>query len=297
MKRKNTGKMPVRLMGKMPMLRLRDQVVPQKGISMNDGSFPKLFVTDLDGTALGGGYQPYARFPDPFSEFLDRLSARGCRWAISTTWDVAGQHQAVLASAVKSRPAFFIAEMSCRIARLNNEVLEFVQPYTADTEAKVLEACQTQLFALMKGVCGNFSPYRMNFYGHWFDFSPLEQDRERLAGYVRANFPEADKHLHLFVGGGVCAYPKILEKGRGVREVLRLTGIAPEQVVIAGDSMSGDGSMMNPTTGRWGVCPSNAEETLKAHVLALGGAVGQDVASRGVIQAFKSLAEKQGWEF
>ena len=32
--------------------------------------FPKLFVTDLDDTALGGGYVPYARFPDPFSEFL-----------------------------------------------------------------------------------------------------------------------------------------------------------------------------------------------------------------------------------
>ena len=33
--------------------------------------FPKLFVTDLDGTALGGGYEPYAKFPDHFSKFLD----------------------------------------------------------------------------------------------------------------------------------------------------------------------------------------------------------------------------------
>lgn len=30
---------------------------------------------------------------------------------------------------------------------------------------------------------------------------------------------------------------------------------------------------------------------------ALGGAVGQDVASRGVIQAFMTLAQQQGWEF
>ncbi len=63
------------------------------GQLMNNGSFPKLFVTDLDGTALGGDYQPYARFPDPFSAFLDRLAAHGCQWAISTTWDAAGQYQ------------------------------------------------------------------------------------------------------------------------------------------------------------------------------------------------------------
>ena len=36
---------------------------------------------------------------------------------------------------------------------------------------------------------------------------------------------------------------------------------------------------------------------LKAHVLALGGAVGQEVANRRVMQAFKALAGKQGREF
>ncbi len=69
--------------------------------------FPKLFVTDLDGTALDGGYQPYARFPDPFSEFLDYLHDNGCQWAINTTWDVGGQWDIVELSSVKSKPVFF----------------------------------------------------------------------------------------------------------------------------------------------------------------------------------------------
>ena len=137
----------------------------------------------------------------------------------------------------------------------------------------------------------------MNFYGHWFDLAPLEQDRERLGEYVKRNHPNAGERLNLMVGGGVVAYPKILEKGRGLREVLRLMAISPEQVVVAGDSFWGDGTMINPQTARYGVCPGNAEETLKQHVLSLGGAVGNDVAGRGVIQAFEKLAARQGWEF
>lgn len=260
-------------------------------------AFPKLFVTDLDGTALGGEYQPYARFPDPFSAFLDRLVARGCRWAINTTWDVNGQHQLVLTSAVKSRPSYFIAEMSCRMATLVDGKLEFVQPYTADMEALVLQACHEELYSLMKGVCGNFAPHRMNFYGHWFDFTALEPDRERLGQYVRENHPHAGEKLHLHVGGGVVAYPKVLQKGNGVREAMRRMGVAPEEVVIAGDSFHGDGSMMNAQIGRWGVCPSNADDNLKAHVRGLGGEVGEGIASVGIIDAFEKLARRNGWEF
>jgi len=44
----------------------------------------KLFVFDLDGTALGG-HVPYDQFPKPFADFLDDLARRGCRWATNTT--------------------------------------------------------------------------------------------------------------------------------------------------------------------------------------------------------------------
>ena len=39
----------------------------------------KLFITDLDGTALGGDFEQYARFPDSFSKFLDKLTDVGWR--------------------------------------------------------------------------------------------------------------------------------------------------------------------------------------------------------------------------
>ena len=52
--------------------------------------------------------------------------------------------------------------------------------------------------------------------------------------------------------------------------------------------------------GRVATLQRNAQRFLKkaqeAH-LATSSAVGEGIASRGVIQAFKSLADKQGWEF
>ena len=71
---------------------------------MSENAFPKLFITDLDGTALGGDEKPYARFPDHFSEFLDSLNKRGCTWAINSTWEANSQVNLVYQSNVKSRP-------------------------------------------------------------------------------------------------------------------------------------------------------------------------------------------------
>ena len=50
----------------------------------------RLFVTDLDGTALGG-YEPYDRLPEKFCALLDRLVDDGWEWALNTTWDPEGQ--------------------------------------------------------------------------------------------------------------------------------------------------------------------------------------------------------------
>jgi hydroxymethylpyrimidine pyrophosphatase-like HAD family hydrolase len=265
-------------------------------MTASNHGFPQLFVTDLDGTALGGDYQPYARFPDPFSEFLDRLAARGCQWAISTTWDVGGQWQLVLASAVRSRPAYHMAEMGCRVARGTPGGPEFIQPYTADTEARVAAVNQSHLYPLMNDVCGRFKPLRMNFYGHWFDFAPHPDEQDRFLAHVRSRYADSEA-LTVMIGGGMVAHARFLEKGRGLREVLRLSGISPDRVVVAGDSMGGDGTMIQPGLARYGVCPGNADPALKEHIRAHGGAVGEGPSSRGVIQAFGELARRNGWDF
>jgi hypothetical protein len=257
--------------------------------------FPQLFVTDLDDTALGGGYQPYARFPDPYSGFLDRLAARGCLWAVNTTWDVNGQWQVVQSSAVRSRPAYLIAEYGLRVAHITEKGPGFVQPYTAGMEARIEAINQAVLFPLMKDICAQFKPTRMYFYGHVFEFYPREDERARLTEYVQARYAN-NEVVNAGVGRGLGVVPKFLEKGNGLREVLRLTGIPADRVVVAGDSM-GDWSMMHPSLARHIVCPGNADPRVKQEALARGGGIGDDLCSRGIIQAFDQLAQRHGWEY
>jgi len=278
-----------------PVHRLKtDQKRSKLAMAGRDG-FPQLFVTDLDDTALGGGYQPYARFPDPYSAFLDRLAARGCLWAINTTWGVDGQWQVVQSSAVRSRPAYLIAEYGLRVAQVADKGPEFVQPYTAGMEARIEEINQAVLFPLMKDICAQFKPARMHFYGHVFEFYPREDERARLAEYVQACYA-GNEVVNAGVGRALGVVPKFLEKGNGLREVLRLTGIPADRVVVAGDSM-GDWSMMHASLARYIVCPGNADPRVREEAAARGGGVGEDLCSRGIIQAFDQLARRHGWEY
>jgi hypothetical protein len=63
-----------------------------------------LFVIDFDGTALGG-YEPYGRFPDNLSHFLDEFTEAGGLWTTCTTWHPYMQEEIFRISSLKSRPA------------------------------------------------------------------------------------------------------------------------------------------------------------------------------------------------
>jgi hydroxymethylpyrimidine pyrophosphatase-like HAD family hydrolase len=265
-------------------------------MAKNGSEFPQLFVTDLDGTALGGGYRPYARFPDHYSEFLDRLHARGCQWAINTTWDVQGQWGLVQVSSVRSRPAYFMAELGMRIATLKGDELEFVQPYTADMEARSDAINREHLVPAMLDICNRFPPATVGFYGHLCEMKPRKGLGDEVAAYLSEAY---GNHPVLAVGGGpggIGITPRMLNKSLHTKEVLRLSGISPDRVVVAGDS-PGDLPMMTPDLCAHVVCPGDAQPQMKAHVQARDGAIGKAPCGMGVIQAFEELACRHGWEF
>ncbi len=258
--------------------------------------FPKLFVTDLDGTALGGGYEPYARFPDHFSEFLDKLDSKGCRWAINTTWDPNGQWQLVLGSSVKSRPAFLMGEMGYRLATVKDEKMEMIQPYTESVREKILETNNKHLHPLIKDICSKFTPEIIHFYGHLFQFNAIEEDKERLIEYTHKNYPENGILKTSCNKGTLVSYPAVLEKSLNLSEALKLSGISPEHVVIAGDEIA-DTAMMRPELAAFAVCPENANPKVKEHVISRGGEVGDAHSGSGIIDAFNRLAEKNKWDW
>ncbi len=62
---------------------------------------------------------------------------------------------------------------------------------------------------------------------------------------------------------------------------------------MAGDNAA-DTAMMAPGHA---ICPENAGEDVKKHVLSMGGVVGRGGCAEGVIDAFNRIAEKKGWEW
>lgn len=246
----------------------------------------KLFVFDLDGTALTPGQEPYARLTDPFSRFLDEISVDGWTWGINSTWDVLGQLRLVLVSRVKSRPSFLMGEMGMRLAAVVDSQIEFVQPYTEMMERKVQGVVENELYAIMNRICSRFHPSRMHFYGHLFDFTADEKEKAEFDDFTSKITGDG-----LVIGKGAgrfTAYPALLNKGESLKEIIRITNLLPENIVVAGDAVA-DIPMMAPDISKHPICPANAPDEVKRHVKSSEGIVGTKPYAEGVIEGFYQL--------
>ncbi|HOL22822.1 MAG TPA: HAD hydrolase family protein [bacterium] len=247
----------------------------------------KLFIFDLDGTALIPGKEPYARLPDFFSEFLDVISQKGWMWGINSTWDINGQWHLVLVSSVKSRPSFLIGEMGLRIAKVENCQLELLQPYTEAMEKGTKDIVEKNLWPVMNLICSRFHPSRMYFYGHLFDFMVDEKERKEFDKST-AEINNGELVIKRNEGRFV-AYPSILNKGKPIKEIMRITGLSPEEIVVAGDEVI-DIAMMSPSISKNPICPSNACDEVKEYIKRAGGVISEKPYGEGVIEAFQSLS-------
>lgn len=248
----------------------------------------KLFMTDLDGTALGGGYEPYDRFPDHFSDFLDSLVERGWEWAINTTWDPQGQWKLIERSKVRSRPAFLIAEYGRQLVQVRNGNPERVDPYCTDNDVRIAEYCKTALLPLLQKLFSRIQPRQVFYYEHLVSI----EFREEL---VRENCPalvEAARSGLFWIGGKgrqLALRPSFLSKGLPFNILRDQFGYQPENIACAGDEIT-DLDMMRKENSRIWLAPGNVCAELKEILKANGGFVGERSQTWGVIDAF------QQWE-
>ncbi|UUZ79359.1 HAD hydrolase family protein [Paenibacillus sp. P26] len=257
--------------------------------------FPKLFITDLDGTALGG-IRPYARLPDELSGLLDELNRRGCAWATNSTWDVKPQMQLVYASAVTSRPTYLIGGAGLQLCQVSGDEIHPVEPYSSRMNTLLEKVVQTESLPFIREICGTFSAQTMSFNGFWFAMKAAEEEAD---GLMKLLEQKAGQAPGLTI---VCmpqeqrfyAHPAFMRKGTGLRAILDITGFAPEDIIVAGDEAM-DLDMMRPELAAHVVCPSNAHPMVKERVMHMGGAVGGEPFGAGVVQAFRELAERRGW--
>jgi HAD superfamily hydrolase (TIGR01484 family) len=248
--------------------------------------FPKLLVLDLDGTALGGGHEPYARFPDTLSAWLDRLTEAGCRWGLNTTWSLAMQQELIEASAVTSRPASLIAEFGRRIGFDAGSGFQEDDSWDQQTTRRLKAVRQEQMDQLVARIDQEVAAIDKQDHQHLFtlrvDPGEAETLQELVPGW-QLDFPDLNLLAH--ANGTLDVWPLFLSKGKGQEQVNRHLGLRPAQIAVAGDSPP-DIGLMQPSVAGLCLAPENAAEAVKQQVATRRGQVGTGVASAGVMDAF-----------
>lgn len=242
----------------------------------------KLFVFDLDHTALGG-HSPYARLPDEFSAFLDNLHQEGCQWGINTTWDVNGQWELVRQSSVQSRPLFYMGEYGKTLARDGSTSPIIIEDFTNKNDEKVEEIRKREMDPLFSTICGGCLVSKAFHYGHLFSVIVREDYEAALDTII-----DETNTIDLSISrkkGCVNVKPAFLNKGMALREAQRLSGISPQQTMSTGDSIP-DIHMMTKDLATYAIAPGNACDEVKKHIVEKNGQIGTSDFVKGVIEAF-----------
>ncbi|HOL22186.1 MAG TPA: HAD hydrolase family protein [bacterium] len=250
----------------------------------------KLFVIDFDGTALGG-YEPYERFPDNLSAFLDEISEGGVLWATCTTWHPYIQDRVFKASNLKTRPVRAIGRtsLSCGLyinghmyldAEWDHEMISCKAEFDREYLIPVREFLNS--FAEEKKLTEYFD------YIFSIEFPVLE--REKITERFNSNNIIREKTYHLFLPDRktVLIFPWYLSKGLAVRKVQSILGISPQFTMIAADGVN-DLPMLERDIARLQVTPANADPEVKEKVEENGGIVSELPYSDGVVESARKL--------
>ncbi|MCM8762661.1 MAG: HAD hydrolase family protein, partial [Candidatus Omnitrophica bacterium] len=250
----------------------------------------KLFVIDFDGTALGG-YEPYERFPDNLSAFLDKISSCGVLWATCTTWHPYIQDRVFRASVLKSRPVRVIGRTSLNCGLYINGKLYLdaewdheMLSYKAGFDKEYLYSVREFLNLFIEE--GRLTEY----FDYIFSLELPSLDRKEIMQKFNSCQVIKEKTYSLFLPDGktVLVFPWYMSKGLAVRKVQKSLGISPEFTLVACDGVN-DLPMLEKDIAALQVAPANADPEVHEKVKANGGIVSSLSYSDGVVESAKKL--------
>jgi hypothetical protein len=259
----------------------------------------RLLVFDFDHTALGG-HVPYDRFPKPFVLFLDRLSARGIRWATNTTWAPESQLSVIRQSGVKSDPAFLGGMTGRGLATVRRgkliwdkahqrDMARLDRRFDAENSARIRRAMSALLKAnLVRQLSWN--DYQQNQLAFTVRPGCVQRAWRVLAPLLRADrfyvWDPRKRSANMLL-------PFFMNKAQIIRTMQRRLGIGPANTIVAGDGIN-DRHMFDPSIARKMVCPANAQPQIKRLVRRHGGIVANRTFSWGVIEGVREVISERG---
>lgn len=254
----------------------------------------KLFIFDLDGTALGG-HEPYKQFPLEFADFLDKLDASGIKWATATTWAVDKQLKLIRSSGVKSEPVLLtgstgrtafsvVGDEMFPISEYINEVAEL----DCNLKRKYGKTIQSIITELQSQKCVEEISY--NRFGHHVISFKAAYGKEKELWQILQPLIDEGIYYSFTPGNLECnsLLPEYMNKGRAVRLIQKIAGVSPGETLIAGDETN-DLHMFDPKLAKYMACPANAHDEIKKIVRSNNGIVAAKNYAFGIIEAVNEL--------
>jgi len=248
----------------------------------------KLLVLDLDGTALGG-YEPYARLPDPLAAVLDQWVEAGNTWVTCTTWHPQAQAPMIRGSQLRHRPARMVGRsgLSCGCFDAQDrcvldgawdlDLVVKLHDYIND----VLPDLREQVAALTSCSAVATSPDGL--------LSIKLRDKTEGVAAVEAL---ATVQAHAWLqppereSGVLQLYPAFMTKAHGLARVQRELDLGPQVTLAAGNGHN-DLSMLTRDRAAVLLCPQNADPLVQQRVREQGGYIGNAPYADGVIDALR----------
>lgn len=254
-------------------------------------TIPRLLSTDFDGTIHEDfGDSP---IPEAFLTRVTELRAEGVVWVINTGRDFSSLMESLGRAHAGVLPDYVVA-VEREIHRHVGGHYESVEPWNSRCHADHREVFERHGPAIRPLMADIEKSHDATLYDD--AWSPLcviarsnrQMDEiqvllEEFCGKVgQLAVVRNDVYVRLSHRG--------YSKGTALQEIQRLTGIAPEQTLAAGDHLN-DLPMLKPEIARLLVTPSNGISMVKSQVRASGGYVAKQTTGQGTLEGLRHY----GW--
>lgn len=258
----------------------------------------KLFIFDLDGTALGG-HEPYERFPDIFVKFLDSLDFYGIRWATNTTWAIEKQLELIRSSGVKSDPVLLTGATGRVAATIKGNQIVHLADYENHftmLDQQFREKHGKLIREILAKALNSGQLHRLAFNEHEHNIISYTVSKEQANKFRRSISPLLQNDIYYIFdpfanSSSTMLLPAYMNKGTSVRIIQQESGITPANTLVAGDAPN-DFHMFDSNLAQYMICPNNAHPELKKIVLFNNGIVASQNYSFGLIEAMSEHLNK-----
>lgn len=257
----------------------------QSKVKKKDMNKIKLFIIDFDGTALGG-YEPYDRFPDILSDFLDELSSSGILWATCTTWHPFMQDKVFTKSKLRSRPVRLIGRTSMNIGFYINGKLCLDAEwdnYMISLKAEFMKNYVEEIREFLRKV-ENIT--FIEFFDYIFE---VKFKDKKVIEKLKKNEIIKEKTYFQFTEENIIhIFPYYLSKDKGIKKIQEELQILNRETMVAGDWLI-DIPFFSKEIAFYQIAPSNAHTEIKKIVEENEGVVSYLPYADGVVDAARKI--------